>query len=165
MSRLLITIFAAINLTACGHGDHDSTVKTLPTATVVAVTIAAQEPAAVPAPVLEPAPLLPILLPLPPLFPLPEPAPKPPAGVMIICPMSYAVVCPPISYHTPGPEPQPTPIHNPTPDFSDCRCNSAGVLICTEPNPPYYIFCPSPPRADPAPCIYECNNESGPAVY
>jgi hypothetical protein len=151
MSRPLLTLLVALALTACG----DSGTTTAVAADVVVATVAVAAPVQTPAPATAPTT---------------NPTPCRPTDtackVLFCQPVGY---CPPNVITEPAPTPAPLPVPiveaDPAPDYSDCRCNSAGVLICTEPNPPYYIFCPSPPRANPAPCIYECNNESGPVTY
>lgn len=133
--KAIATLLIYATLAACGGGDHAHGGAVSPVADIAIA--AAPLPAAEPAPVPVATPT-----PTPVVVTAPTPAPVPPAPPIVVVE---------------------EPVHEP--DYSDCRCNSAGVLICTEPNPPYYIFCPSPPRANPAPCIYECNNESGPVTY
>lgn len=147
MSRLLITLLAALALTACGDCPPDD---------VAAVTASVTTPT--PAPVQTPAPA-PVAAPAP----APTPAPTTPEPITA-CPQSTNVVC------APSPTPLPVrPIVIVPPiaadDYGDCRCDQAGNLTCTNPNPPPYIFCPPTPRPNPAACVYECNNDSGPVSY
>lgn len=146
---LLAAALAALTLTACGDCPPDAVTGSADTA------IAAPSPA----PVQTPAPE-PVATPTP--VPAPTPAPTEPEPITY-CPQSTNVVCAP----SPTPAPVRPVVLEPEPDYSynDCRCDNQGVMTCSAPNPPAYVFCPVPPRLNPFACHYECNNESGPVSY